>query len=247
MRKILIPPRFSQFEKQVRAHAITSVTDYLIDQDFLPIMPFAHTQLDSMEEALKVADHYLEDVSGMILQGGSDVCPSWYNQEGKSAKKVQRHRDIFEVALVKICYERGIPMLGLCRGMQLINVVLGGTLHQELSKEEGFIDHIAYKDENSDDFSLENMEECFHDVILEEGGLLRSVYEKDRMNVNSYHHQGVDALAKELQAEARSPDSLIEAYSLKDKGILGLQWHPELDLAHPENGELFQLWLSWCE
>lgn len=245
MRKILIPPRFSQFEKQVRAHAITSVTDYLIDHDFLPMMPFAHTELDSMDKALEVADHYLAEVSGMILQGGSDVCPSWYNQEGKSVKKVQRHRDIFEMALVKTCFERGIPMLGLCRGMQLINVVLGGTLHQELSGDD-FIEHISYKDPDSDEFSLENMEECFHDVIFEEKGILRSVYDKDRMNVNSYHHQGVDRLAEDLQVEARSSDGLIEAFSLKDKGILGLQWHPELDLAHPENGELFQLWLGWC-
>ena len=246
MRKILIPPRFSEFEKHVRAHAITSVTNYLIDQDFLPIMPFAHTKLDIMEEALKVADQYLDEVSGMILQGGNDVCPSWYHQKERSAKKVQKYRDIFEMALVKTCYERGIPMLGLCRGMQLINVVLGGTLHQELPKKQ-FLEHISYKNPNSDDFSLENMKPCFHDVIFEEDGLLRPIYENDRMQVNSYHHQGVDRLADGLLVEARSPDGLIEAFSLKDKGILGLQWHPELNLDQPENEELFQLWLGWCE
>lgn len=228
-----------------RAHAITTVTDYLIEADFLPVMPFAHTNLDCMDKASVVAEHYLEDMSGMVLQGGADVCPSWYDQENRNAKQVQRHRDIFEMALVKLCYERGIPVLGLCRGMQLINVTLGGTLYQELPEDQ-FIKHIEHQGEDFDTFSLENMKECYHDVQLEAGGILESVYQKSTLRVNSYHHQGVDRLAEGLQVEARSPDQLIEAYSAREKGILGLQWHPELDMQHPENVELFRVWLQWC-
>lgn len=246
MRKILIPPRFSHFMKMTRAHAITSVTDYLIEEHCLPVMPFAHTNLDCMDKAAVVAEHYLEGMSGMILQGGSDVCPSWYNQENRNAKQVQRHRDIFEMALIKLCYERNIPILGLCRGMQLINVALGGTLHQELPPDL-FHKHIDHQDEDFNEFSLEDMKECFHDVELEDGGVLYSVYNKPKLRVNSYHHQGVDELSQDLQVEARSLDGLIEAYSHKGKPVLGLQWHPELDMQHPENIELFHLWLSWCK
>lgn len=246
MRKILIPPRFSHFQKMTRAHAITSVTDYLIEQHCLPIMPFAHTNLDCMDMASAVAEHYLEGMSGMVLQGGSDVCPSWYNQENTNAKQVQRHRDIFEIALVKMCYERGIPMMGLCRGMQLINVALGGTLHQELP-EDRFDQHIDHDDKEFNEFSLERMKECYHDVHLEKDGLLYRIYNKPSLHVNSYHHQGVDRLADVLHLEAKSPDGLIEAYSLEEKGILGLQWHPEMDMKHPENVKLFHRWLSWCK
>lgn len=209
-------------------------------------MPFAHTNLDCMDKASLVAKQYLEGMSGMILQGGSDVCPSWYNQENRNAKQVQRHRDLFEMALVKQCYDQNIPILGLCRGMQLINVVLGGTLHQELP-EDRFQKHIDHQDDDFDEFSLEDMKECFHDVDLQEGHVLSSIYNKPQLVVNSYHHQGINKLAQELQEEARSSDGLIEAYSLKEKGILGLQWHPELDMQHPENIELFDLWLSWCQ
>lgn len=246
MRKILIPPRFSHFMKMTRAHAITSVTDYLIDEYCLPVMPFAHTNLDCMDRALVVADHYLEGMSGMVLQGGSDVCPSWYNQENRNAKQVQRHRDIFEIALVKRCYKRGIPMLGLCRGMQLINVALGGTLHQELPADR-FNKHIHIDGDDFDNFALENMKECHHDIHLQEDGVLYSIYNEPKLLVNSYHHQGVDTLAENLREEASSPDGLIESFSQEEKGILGLQWHPELDIQHPENVKLFRLWLSWCQ
>lgn len=245
MRKILIPPRFSQFQKMVRAHAITTITDSLIDQGYLPVMPFAHTSLDNEEEALKVAARYLDDADGVILQGGNDLCPTLYKQENVGAKEIQRYRDLFEMALVKLCLERGVPILGLCRGMQLVNVTLGGTLHQKLPEGE-FLKHIDFIDKDVDEFSLENMKECFHDVIFEKDGVLYNAYKKPTMRVNSYHHQGVDRLGEGLRIEARSPDGLVEAFSDQPRRVLGVQWHPELDLTHPENKKLFQLWLDWC-
>lgn len=165
---------------------------------------------------------------GLLLAGGGDLHPSRYGQttQADAHLSVDEVRDAEEQALFDAFCARGKPVLGVCRGMQAVNVFLGGTLHQDI---QGHMD-------------------CCHSVRC--FGLLQTLFGTSQM-VNSYHHQTIDRVADALTAAARSPDGAIEALVHPSKPILGVQWHPERlapgiceDVAGADHLPLFR-WL--CE
>jgi len=186
-------------------------------------------------------DHLMPD--GIIFQGGSDVTESLYTQNSVKEKDVL-FRDYFELALVTIALERKVPIFGVCRGLQLINIALGGTLHSHLH-EDAWHKHIHLNEGEVVEENLQNIRGVHHPVHLEKGGVLHTLFGHTEIEVNSIHHQGIDKLADTLQVEARSPDHLIEAVSNKEKGILAVQWHPEYDFADPTYRKPMLEWLSW--
>jgi len=117
-----------------------------------------------------------------------------------------------------------VPVFGICRGFQELNVAFGGTLHQRVHEVQGFLDH---RDDETQ--PLEVQYGPAHDVTLEPGGVLRSLSANDRVRVNSLHSQGIERLGSELAIEARAPDGLIEAFRVaRAPGFaLAVQWHPE--------------------
>jgi putative glutamine amidotransferase len=123
-----------------------------------------------------------------------------------------------------VAVERGIPVFGICRGFQEMNVAFGGTLHQNLHEVPGFLDH---RDDESQPLDIQYGPA--HDVVLEKGGMLRELAGTDRIRVNSLHGQGVDQLSDKLVVEARAPDGVIEAFRVKNapRFALAVQWHPE--------------------
>jgi len=152
---------------------------------------------------------YIEKIDGLLISGGDDLEPSYYGESAiEGLKLVSRQRSDFEITLVHEIIRAGKPLLGICYGMQLVNVALGGTLYQDIKSQVPK--------------ALNHKES--HEVDIKDGWLLRA----GTYTVNSAHHQAVKALGKGLDVLATSSDGLVEAVFMKDYPfLLCVQWHPE--------------------
>jgi putative glutamine amidotransferase len=181
-------------------------------------LPIALPNSKRMEQVGK----YLETVDGLLICGGNDVDPSFY-KERKKAKNVNvtKERDLFEFALVRKAKSKRVPVLAICRGMQLVNVAFGGSLYQDFSLEKRFSDHTL---EGSTVYNKR------HSVKIDEKSKLFQIVGKSKMMVNTSHHQMVRKVAPGFVPTAWSePDEVIEGIETKgDYPILCVQWHPEL-------------------
>ena len=166
------------------------------------------------------ADRLVAMVDGVIVSGGDDVDPTSYGAENTDSKRSHTKVDAFEIAVVGAAQAQGKPLLAICRGLQLLNVALGGTLHQEVTSEGGVHEPVSR--------DHEEMNARRHSVRFEDGSVLAGIYGADETKVNTLHHQGIDRLADELIVEGRTDDGLIEAARFEgDWWALGVQWHPE--------------------
>lgn len=175
----------------------------------------------------------LDGIDGLLLTGGEDVAPSWYGAPpSPHLEAVSPERDRFELALFAIARERGLPMLGICRGIQLINVALGGTLWQDLATERpGPVHHSPDR----------HRTERTHRVRVQAHSLAANALGRGELMVNSIHHQGIRDLAGRLTATAWADDGLIEAVEgpADEPWLLAVQWHPEelhADREAPDHG-----------
>lgn len=173
-------------------------------------------------------DAVLDLVDGLLFTGSpSNVAPERYGSEIASAELAEtmdHARDATTLPLIRRALEWGVPVLGLCRGFQEINVALGGTLHQEVHEVDGLNDH-----RENEEADLEEQYGPSHPVAFTAGGLLERLTGTHQAVVNSLHGQGVARLAPGLAVEARAPDGLVEAFRPeKAPGfMLAVQWHPE--------------------
>jgi putative glutamine amidotransferase len=168
-------------------------------------------------------DEALDPVDGLLLAGGADIDPATYGAERHpETAETFPERDAFEIALTRRALERGIPLLGICRGMQLLNVALGGTLRQHLPEEFGHHEHRR---------SVGSFDDADHDVRLTPGSLAARAAGEDLHATKSHHHQGVGRIGKGLVVSGvATRDELPEAIELPDAAfVLGVQWHPEAD------------------
>jgi putative glutamine amidotransferase len=179
------------------------------------------------------ASRALEGCQGLLLTGGEDVDPSHYGAEPSTALgSVDSERDRFELALFAAARSAGLPILGICRGIQLVNVALGGTLYQDLPSERpGPVDH-------NPDVARDART---HHVSLAPGSRAAQALGVDRLVPNSFHHQAIKDLAPALMASGWSDDGVIEAVEGRAAGawLLAVQWHPEemhTDVRAPELG-----------
>ncbi|MFQ5845749.1 MAG: gamma-glutamyl-gamma-aminobutyrate hydrolase family protein [Planctomycetota bacterium] len=168
------------------------------------------------------ADAYLDRVDGLLLTGGDDVHPRRFGEEPHpSIGLVDPDRDAFEIALVLAARARDLPVLGICRGIQVINVALGGDLHQDVPSQTD--SPVGHRQRTLADST-------WHTVEVEAGSRLAAILGAGRIEVNSFHHQAPRRVPADLVVSARtSGDGLIEG--LEDpsrKFFLGVQWHPEV-------------------
>lgn len=177
------------------------------------------------EALLDDPDEMLDIVDGLMLAGGVDIDPASYGAPPHAMTQLTvPERDAFELALSTRAIERDMPLLGICRGMQLINVALGGTLDQHLPESRGHELHLPYPGtfEGSD-----------HDVRLAPGSLAARAAGEELHGIKSHHHQGVAVLGEGLEVSGwATVDELPEAIELPDRRFaLGVQWHAEIDPA----------------
>ncbi|MFM1885561.1 MAG: hypothetical protein RL026_718 [Pseudomonadota bacterium] len=168
----------------------------------------------------------LQRLDGLLFPGSpSNVEPHHYGGEpGEDSGPHDPHRDATTLPLIPLALQQGVPVLGICRGFQEMNVALGGTLHQRVREVPGLAVH-----HEDPDAPLEEQYAPSHAVHLAAGGWLRGYARRDVVEVNSLHHQGVDRLAPGLVVEATAPDGLVEAFRVRDAAhfALAVQWHPE--------------------
>jgi len=183
---------------------------------------------------LEHSDYYLSLLDGLLLIGGEDVNPELYGMEkSELTGQVFSRRDNFERELVFRAVSRKIPILGVCRGHQMINVVFGGSLYQDLSeREEETLDH---RQTENRDFSNS------HPIQIEAGSRLSRILNEPRIEVNSAHHQIIRRIPAGLKAVAHAPDGVVEALEGTDEGyLLTVQWHPEVEPVAPAADAIFR-------
>ena len=176
----------------------------------------------SVSADASVVDAYLDRVSGVVVTGGAfDVPPEAYGQAARDGLgPLKPSRTAFETLLLQAALRRKLPILAVCGGMQLLNVVLGGTLYQDLARE--LPDAKEHEQRNA-------RSQPSHPVDVRDGSLLAEVLGRGQLMVNSTHHQAISQLAPSLRVSATAPDGVVEAVeSTEHPFALGVQWHPEL-------------------
>jgi putative glutamine amidotransferase len=167
-------------------------------------------------------------LDGILLTGGADVDPQRFNETPHpTVYDVSPARDELEVRLVEHSLDRDLPLLAICRGIQVLNVALGGTLHQDVKSAPGTdIEHSQKRGRHR----------TSHPVRIEAGSRLAKVIGAYELEVNSFHHQAIKELGRGLRAVAFAPDHLIEGAEIGDpeRFVLGVQWHPEELASHHE-------------
>lgn len=198
-------------------------------------LPILIPNVKNMEDMSLV----LDKLDGLLLSGGHDVNPRTYKERNSGkAGNFDNIRDHQEIFMTEYALEKDIPILGICRGLQVLNVTLGGTIHQDLPSA-GFFAHSMSN-------SLRN--EPSHSLKILEDSPLYEIFKRDEIWTNSYHHQGINELGKGLKVAALSEEGLIESVYLDGKKFaLGVQWHPEMMYDNEEMNLIFKKFINACK
>ncbi len=165
-------------------------------------------------------ERIISTIDGLIIPGGGDILPELFGEE--THPKViyaLKEVDLFEMELIRLARKHNKPLLGICRGAQLINVAFGGTLYQDIPSQ--------YKDEVCHVQSWNNIDHPMHKVYLEEDSNLYKIFGETVLDVNTLHHQSVKDLGQGLRIVGKAKDGVVEAIETEDGMIIGVQWHPE--------------------
>lgn len=225
----MYPSRVNDADSASQMSGLRSYAERLVEAGALPVyLPLA---------ALSILDRYLDRLDGVLLPGGCDVDPVLYGEDPHPMLKVvSAQRDEFEIAVCKAAVERDLPLLGICRGIQVMNVALGGSLIQDIPAQRNTpVDHRA-----------EDETELRHEIDVHAGTLLAGAMGAGRHPVNSQHHQAIKDLAPGLVVASICPvDGIVEGVELEGKSFaVGVQFHPE---CLPERfAVLFSEFVSAC-
>jgi putative glutamine amidotransferase len=203
-----------------------SVAQWAASRDTLVLMvPSVLSDGALMRSHIRIRD-YADYLDGLLLQGGADVSPRAYGEEPLRPEwSGDPVRDAYELELVHEFMEAGKPILGICRGMQLINVALGGSLYQDLPTQCP----------HSHGHETPDYDRNAHEVTFTPHGKMREWFQVDGGKVASIHHQAVHRLGKDVVVEATAPDGVVEAIRWTGRSfVCGVQWHPEF---HPLGGD----------
>jgi putative glutamine amidotransferase len=191
--------------------------------------------------ALEDQDLLLSRVDGILFTGGYDIDPACYGHPSHPlAEKIDRNRDQLEIYLVNSMVQSGKPFFGICRGLQVINVALGGSLYEHLPDQLPGNVHLENHDKPRNYLA--------HPVKIVPGSALSHILVNDELRVNSLHHQGVHQVAPNLQVTATALDGLVEACELPGHPFaLAVQWHPEELQDHEPMRNLFLAFVHACQ
>lgn len=174
----------------------------------------------------------ISKINGVLLSGGGDILPKFFKEEPELTKLALPERDLFEIKLVRECFKRKIPVFGICRGCQVINVAMGGNLIQDI---KGKIEH----------YQSAPAKEPTHTIIIEKDSILYEIFKKEKIMVNSFHHQAIKKVGNNLFISAKAKDGIIEAVeSKKHPFFLGVQFHIEYLIEDKRFLNLFKFFIS---
>ncbi|MBX7231478.1 MAG: type 1 glutamine amidotransferase [Bdellovibrionales bacterium] len=212
------------FKGKTLHYFLQPLSDWLHQQGVLAY-PIPSFKQDSPIQA----QDYTKDLDGLILQGGSDVSPTNYQESPIQPEwSGDFIRDQYEIALIQEFKARKKPILGVCRGLQILNVAFGGSLYQDI--ETQIPQSLVHKN-----WSI--YDENIHSVELKRDGYLHCLYKNLKHEVNSIHHQAIKKLSPQMNVEAQAEDGVIEAVKyMGDTYIVGVQWHPEFQT--PQQSQL---------
>ncbi|MDD6668413.1 MAG: gamma-glutamyl-gamma-aminobutyrate hydrolase family protein [Bacteroidales bacterium] len=200
----------------------------IVDAGAVPVIvpPLDSDSLDEWLDAVSVA--------GLLLSGGADVDPALFGEEPVAGLgRVSRQRDDYEIALFRAAERRRIPVLGICRGLQVVNVARGGTLWQDMASQLG--EQYACHDQT------QATEIGTHEVLIEPGSKVAALFESTRLNTNTHHHQAVKSVGDGLTVSAVAADGTIEALEDSSANIVAVQFHPE---RMPDMAYFFRNWIK---
>ncbi|MFE1627599.1 gamma-glutamyl-gamma-aminobutyrate hydrolase family protein [Brevibacillus reuszeri] len=184
-------------------------------------------------------EDYIDMLDGLLFTGGNDIAPYYFGENPvRELNSMSSIRDEYEFSLFKAAYEKNMPIFGICRGIQLINVAMDGSLYQDIySQCPGTLGH-SPEHTASDEF--------YHAVQIKVDTQLYEIFGEERIFTNSFHHQSVKQLGNNLIATAYSEDGIVEAIeSTEDRFLLGVQWHPEcMTKRHPMFLKLFRAFVE---
>lgn len=216
-------------------HTPLAYPDAIRQSGGIPLLIPATTDESILEACLNVVD-------GVLFSGGDDIDPLRYGESQVwQCGDICPLRDEYELTLARLTLKRGLPVLGICRGIQLLNVALGGTLYQDLpSQLPGCMAHRQHQVSTY----------VSHTASIPSGSRLHDIYGADEIHVNSHHHQALKALGQGLIATAVAPDGVIEGVEMPDHPFfVGVQWHPEKLVQRPVNAahkHLFEAFVQAC-
>jgi putative glutamine amidotransferase len=210
---------------------------YALRQNYFEAVAAAGGLPVALPHEPELADTYLDMLDGLVVTGGAfDVDPSLYGAAEKHVTVTTKDRRTrFEWAVTKAALARDLPVLGICGGQQLLNVVMGGTLIQHIP--DSVQDALPHEQPNP-------RTEPGHDVVVEDGSLLHEITGVNRLPVNSAHHQAVERPAPGLRVTGRAEDGVIEAIEDRSRRfLLGVQWHPEYGIS-PGDRAIFRAFVA---
>jgi len=239
--KIGISPRLSHpeagaigLQSKPLMYLEESVAYWVMSRDVMVFMvPVISRDAKLSRGDIKLRD-YVDQLDGLVLQGGADLSPTSYGEDPLDPEWAgDKIRDDFERELLLECVDARKPVLGICRGAQLINVAFGGTLYQDIPSQHTprHVERVLHRHEQDYDTHA-------HPITIEPGSGLAKLYpDGPKGNVVSIHHQAVRQLGRHIKVEARSaPDGLVEAIRLEaDTYVFGVQWHPEFHRANDDS------------
>jgi putative glutamine amidotransferase len=206
----------------------------LVKSGALPLLIPIDLPLDSLNSLLEYFD-------GFLLSGGADVDPAIFGGEAhEKVYGVNQQRDAFEIALVKALLTHQRPLLTICRGTQVLNVALGGTLFTDIGGQ-------VPKARKHDWFPRYPRDRIAHHVRLETGSRLQEILGGDEIATNSLHHQSIKEVGKGLKINAFAPDGIVEGIELREHAfMIGVQWHPEWLQTDMRTMRLFEAFVDAC-
>jgi putative glutamine amidotransferase len=210
---------------------------YALRQNYLDVVTRFGGMPFPLSYDVDLIDNYLNVVQGLIITGGSfDIDPQFYGEEIKQKNiQLNQPRTSFEKLLLEKALEKDIPILGICGGQQLLNVILGGNLIQDIARE------VPQALNHNQEL---NRHLKSHDIQIEEGTLLYQWFGQRVTQVNTSHHQAVKTLGQGVRLNALAPDGMIEGIEVPErKFCLGVQWHPEF-LVSPLDNIIFQKFIE---